>query len=161
MRMRRLAEACFLVLALTGAPPADAQACAGFTDVSGFCQEITWLKNRQITLGCNATEYCPDDAVSRLSMAAFMNRLGNVVTPVVLSVEDSGGTLDPTTTHYVCQTDVLPARDYIRIGTGTGGLSFEVTGLKHVSFQIVFSTNGGTTWNPIRRVTMFSCDAAD
>src|SRR5438477_9827195 len=31
--------------------------CAGFTDVadtSGFCPNVEWLKNRQITLGCTS-----------------------------------------------------------------------------------------------------------
>ena len=55
--------------------------CAGFTDVedtSPFCANVTWLKNRGITLGCtSATLYCPNDFVSRLQMAAFMIRLGD------------------------------------------------------------------------------------
>ena len=69
MRMRRLVDTCLLVLAIAAATGADAQPCAGFTDVStfsGFCQDIVWLKNRQITLGCKATEFCPSDPVGRL-----------------------------------------------------------------------------------------------
>ena len=88
MRLRRLVDTCLLVLAIAATARADAQMCANFTDVStfsGFCPDIVWLKNRQITLGCTATEFCPNDAVIRLSMAAFMKRLGDVVTPTVLS----------------------------------------------------------------------------
>lgn len=64
-----------LVPAAAGAAP-----CAGFTDVddsSSFCTSVAWMKNRGITLGCtSATLYCPNDAVTRLQMAAFLYRLG-------------------------------------------------------------------------------------
>jgi hypothetical protein len=53
--------------------------CAGFTDVedtSGFCTSVAWMKNRAITLGCDATHYCPADFVRRDQMAAFLYRLG-------------------------------------------------------------------------------------
>ena len=152
MRTRRSIEVFTLLLALGSAGGADAQSCAGFDDVNtfnAFCQDIVWLKNRKITLGCTATEYCPDTGVSRLSMAAFMNRLGNIVTPTVLSAEDSGGTLDPAIAHIVCPTPVLPARTHRSELIGSGALSFEVTGVKDVPVGIVFTTNGGTTWNPI------------
>lgn len=67
------------------AMPALAAPCAGFTDVedtSPFCANVAWIKNRNITLGCSsATLYCPDNAVSRLALAAFLNRLGDVLLP--------------------------------------------------------------------------------
>ena len=54
-------------------PAAQAAPCAGFTDVddtSPFCGNVTWLKNRGITLGCTSTTlFCPGDFVSRLQMA--------------------------------------------------------------------------------------------
>ncbi len=57
-----------------------AAACAGFVDVdstSGFCASVAWVKSRGITLGCtDASHYCPNDAVTRAQMAAFMYRLG-------------------------------------------------------------------------------------
>jgi hypothetical protein len=58
---------------------AFAQNCDGFTDVlasSSFCPDVTWMKTYGITKGCTASEYCPDDNVTRLQMAAFMHRLG-------------------------------------------------------------------------------------
>ena len=85
--VRRISVACaarllvFPVFALIAAP-ANAAPCAGFIDVddaSTFCANVTWIKNRGITLGCTANQYCPDAPVTRLQMAAFMNRLGNVV----------------------------------------------------------------------------------
>lgn len=73
---------------------AMAQQCAGFSDVlasSGFCPNVEWIKNRGITLGCvtptgqpPGSYYCPDDAVSRLAMAAFMQRLGKALTVEVI-----------------------------------------------------------------------------
>ena len=67
---------------------AGAQSCAGFVDVpasDGFCPNVEWLKNRSITLGCtDTTHYCPTASVTRLAMAAFMNRLGTALTPTAL-----------------------------------------------------------------------------
>jgi hypothetical protein len=66
---------------------ARAQDCAGFTDItvfSPFCTNAQAMKNRAITLGCgDGTTYCPDEPVIRLQMAAFMNRVGNVLEPRV------------------------------------------------------------------------------
>lgn len=62
--------------------PGHAQNCAPFTDVlasSSFCSNIQWLHNRAITLGCAPNLYCPADFVRRDQMAAFLNRLGNIV----------------------------------------------------------------------------------
>jgi hypothetical protein len=69
-----------LVLGVATAP-ALAAPCAGFTDLddsSEFCVNVTWMKNRGVTLGCTPTQYCPNADVTRLQMAAFMNRLGDV-----------------------------------------------------------------------------------
>ena len=70
--------------------------CAGFVDVddtSPFCANVAWIKNRGVTLGCDANLYCPDASVTRLAMAAFLNRLGDAVLPPrVLWVANAGGT---------------------------------------------------------------------
>src|SRR5271169_5328806 len=58
---------------------AAAQNCAGFTDVpasSPFCPDVTWITTYGITKGCAPSQFCPDENVSRLQMAAFMHRLG-------------------------------------------------------------------------------------
>lgn len=65
---------------------AVAAPCADFTDVedtSPFCPSVTWMKNRGITTGCTATEYCPDQSVSRLAMAAFLFRNAQPLGPAV------------------------------------------------------------------------------
>ena len=118
--------------------------CAGFTDVlqDQFCTNVTWIKNRQVTLGCTQTTYCPHDAVSRIAMAAFMNRIGNVLTPALVHAEDAGSSLDLLAdTHYVCQTSELTATSYNRLLIGEGALSFDVTGLQGLLIAVVMSRN--------------------
>jgi hypothetical protein len=69
---------------LCQAGSAIAAPCAGFTDLdstSQFCDEVTWMKNRGITMGCTATQYCPQQDVTRLQMALFMFRLGDALFP--------------------------------------------------------------------------------
>jgi hypothetical protein len=85
------------VFTLAPAPDANAAPCAGFTDVddtSAFCPNVEWMKNRGITLGCAPGLYCPSDPVSRLAMAAFMNRLGTYLPPTLV---DSTGKAFATT----------------------------------------------------------------
>jgi hypothetical protein len=48
--------------------------------------------------------YCPNDAVSRLAMAAFMNRLGTALTAIVLPQQAVTGALDPDASPVVCAT---------------------------------------------------------
>ena len=94
MRYRSLFLASLLVLGL-GAPNAANAQCVGFTDTADdvFCPAVEWLKNRSITSGCTATEFCPSSPVSRLAMAQFINRLGKAMTPVVLFAEAQHGNL--------------------------------------------------------------------
>jgi hypothetical protein len=65
-----------LVLALVAAP-AIVLASHQFTDVPNsnpFHAQVDALVNAGITAGCTATTYCPNSAVTRGQMAAFMNR---------------------------------------------------------------------------------------
>ncbi len=108
------------VLSMTAMPEALAAPCAGFTDVddtSGFCPNVEWLKNRAITLGCTSTTvYCPNDPVSRLAMAAFMNRLGTALTPIQVRVDIAPGAVDLDANAVVCQTSdfAVPAGSFPR-----------------------------------------------
>jgi hypothetical protein len=83
---------CMIVAATTlgvaVATPARAATCDGFADVdaaASYCGAVEWLKDRSITLGCDASNFCPGAAVTRAQMALFMNRLGDVVSPQLLS----------------------------------------------------------------------------
>lgn len=68
--------AAFLNRAL-GLPAAGS---AGFTDTAGhtFEDDINRLAAAGITQGCEDNRYCPDDAVTRGQMAAFLNRALNL-----------------------------------------------------------------------------------
>jgi len=90
--------------------------CAGFTDVEDtdlFCPNVAWLKNRNITLGCEASLYCPSAPVSRLAMAAFLNRLGNVLLPPnVVWVAPVGGqfqSIQAAIDHVVAHAGFSPS----------------------------------------------------
>ena len=133
---------------------AHAQSCAGFTDVSGtspFCPNVEWLKNRAVTLGCTSTTlYCPADPVTRLSMAAFMNRLGKALSPEILTFEGVPGALAlPTSPPFPkrCGTTSSTVAVYPRTAT----IHATLTGLADANAvawraRAVFSTDGGTTW---------------
>lgn len=128
--------------------------CVGFTDVpatSPFCANVEWLKNRGITLGCTSTTlYCPTDPVTRLSMAAFMNRLGKALSPEVLAVESAGGAVAlPATSPLprLCTTGDSTVTSYPRSVTVTSS----VTGLASASAVawrafVTWSTDGGVAW---------------
>lgn len=130
---------------LLAAPLAHAQ-CAGFTDVplGGPCTSVAWIKNRQITLGCTSpTSFCPNDPVSRLAMAAFMNRLGNVVTPLVLDHEQTGALLPIVSgPQLVCESATVPAVNYPRTVIVQATISFALAGLQTVSYGVATSQNG-------------------
>jgi len=136
---------------LAVASPAMGAPCAGFGDVddtSQFCANVEWLKNRQVTLGCNqaGTAYCPNDAVSRLAMAAFMNRLGTALTPTQLAVDAAPGGIDVDAASIVCQTEPFavsgfPRRAYIDLS-----FSGQAAGDVGLAADIVMSSDGGATW---------------
>lgn len=139
----------FAALLFIFAPTAFAQFCADFTDVpssSPFCANVEWIKNRGITLGCDPAQptlYCPNNAVIRLQMAAFMNRLATALTPAVVRVETSGGATDLSSQPVLCQTPDQLIADYPR----TFVLWAVITALgatnENLSIQVVRSTNSG------------------
>jgi hypothetical protein len=132
--------------AVTAAP------CAGFTDVddaSSFCANVEWLKNRKVTLGCTSTTlYCPGDVVTRLSMSAFMNRLGTALTPVDLAlVSAAPAARNLTANPVICisgpyQVLDFPRRAYVSASTDLSA----PTGNVDVVATVVVTTNGGATW---------------
>ena len=148
MRLFFVLVAAALVIA---ASPAAAAPCAGFVDVSSassFCPNAEWLRNRSITLGCSDTShYCPDDAVTRLQMAAFLNRIGVALTPVFIS--GSGNFLVPVGSVVGCTTSDVTPLPYPRNATMQG--EWEMFGAANAG-QIgtalpAYSIDGGTHWN--------------
>ena len=89
---RKASVVATLMVGAAASPAVVAAPCGGFTDVddtnpayTAFCANVQWVKNRVITLGCTtATLYCPTQNVTRIQMAAFMNRIGDALTPIDL-----------------------------------------------------------------------------
>ena len=135
------------VVSANAGPP-----CGGFSDVapaSPFCPNVEWLKNRQVTLGCTAGLYCPNDSVLRLSMAAFMNRLGTAGTDTILSVQAQPGAIDLDNSTVACQTADFAVIDFPRLATVDAILSGQ--GAANVNFiaEAVASFDAGTSWAPL------------
>lgn len=85
------------LVATIGSTVVVAAPCAGFSDVDDadpFCINVTWMKNRGVTLGCAVGLYCPGGAVSRLAMAAFLNRMANLITAPIW-VDANGKSVGP------------------------------------------------------------------
>jgi hypothetical protein len=109
-----------------------------FTDVpesNVFHSSITWMKDNEVTLGCNPPdndEYCPSDTVTREQMAAFMRRLAQTFGNAGTQVNEITDVVDLSTTlTEVLSIDVTPKAEvnvtlnaHVLIGTGAtqGGL---------------------------------------
>jgi hypothetical protein len=93
--------------------------CGGFTDVTTgdiFCDASEWLKNRGVTTGCTATQYCPTQNVSRAQMALFMQRLGDAISPAIYSDNVLGtGVLNVDSRPHFCITPAFPPMNYPRV----------------------------------------------
>ena len=147
--MSRLRVAFLAVLLALSTPPSVAAPCAGFTDVDSadpFCSNVEWLKSRGVTLGCTATLYCPGSVVSRLQMAAFMNRLGGALTPVAVETGETPGTVDLDANGVVCQSAEFVATDYPRWAYVDATLSALAPSNTVVAADIAMTLNGGASW---------------
>jgi len=144
-----LAAALLAVLWAGVLPTAQAAPCAGFIDVadtSGFCANVEWLKNRAITLGCSIPDsYCPNEPVIRLSMAAFMNRLGTAMTPAVLYDDATGGALNlDSPPPTLCETTNLSTGLYPRAAQLSATLTVQTNATAAaLELRLVQSTNNG------------------
>ena len=152
----------FLLSAFAMVPlPAFGQACGGFSDVDPgefYCNNVEWLKNRAVTLGCVTPvgAYCENDFVLRSQMAAFMNRLGNVLTPLILRSIDTADdvTFDPP--FVMCEDQAVAAAAYPRQASFTATvMNFNATATKTVQGRLVYSTNAGMTWTPTGDAVMW------
>jgi len=131
--------------------PAVSGACAGLADVaasSAFCDEVDWLVNRQVTLGCGGGNYCPDADVARLSMAAFMRRLGGALTPVATALEQSIGPVDLDVVRRACAVDVAVS-GFARTIAIDAILTATASNPATLRARLVQSLDGGTTWQAL------------
>jgi hypothetical protein len=142
------------IIWIAAAPAAVAAPCAGFTDIDDtepLCPSVDWLRNRAITLGCtSSTQYCPNEAAIRLSMAAFINRLGSALTPAFHYHEANGASLDlgaPPAT--VCATPVIAVESYPRSVHASGVVTGSLASAATARLTLVGSSDGGTTWTDL------------
>jgi hypothetical protein len=149
--MRKVIGILGFALAVFISNSSNAAPCAGFTDVdsaSVFCPNVEWLKNRSITLGCNSsTLFCPNDSVIRLSMAAFLNRLGNALEPAFVHRAQSGASSVVNAGGVVCQTSPYAVTGYPRVATASTMFYHLSSSTETVDTQVMYSLDGGTTWN--------------
>ena len=113
--------------------PAAAIALDRFTDVGGdniFHADIDWLAEREITVGCNPPDndrFCPDDAVTREQMAAFLHRFADSQGGVAHHARDDGFVaVEAGSTVEVLRIDVPPGAYVIDARAGLNNNS--VTG---------------------------------
>lgn len=159
----RLLAALLLVAGAAMPSAAIAAQCAAFADVddsSAFCPNVEWVRNRSITLGCTSTSaYCPNEVVTRLSMAAFLHRFADAVTPDRLGqVGGSTSNIDLDIPALRCQTApnfayYIVAQPRFAHGfghflAGNGNQSSFPWEAADVAVQIVESTDRGVSWQP-------------
>jgi hypothetical protein len=145
---------------------ARAAPCVGFTDVedtSAFCPNVEWIKNRMITLGCSSsTAFCPNDAVRRDAMAAFLQRLGNTLSPQVesqITIPVSFFALPPTQTIACSGPRNFPV-SWSQVARGQAVIAaYGDTGPADFYGRLVESTDEGATWNDVS--PMHAATAAD
>ena len=140
-----------LVATATFAPAAMSAPCAGFDDVenpSDFCPNVEWIRNRAVTLGCSPGLYCPGESVTRLQMAAFMNRLGTALTPIVVRADATPGALDLDTSPVVCQSDPQTIMSFPRRALADATISGSAASGVNIATHVVYSTDGGANWQP-------------
>lgn len=150
-----LAAAAFAVAAVLAPTPAAAAPCAGFDDVDAsnpFCANIEWVRNRKVTLGCALSQYCPTQPVSRAQMAAFMNRLGTALTPLVVDVEAASAAIALDGQPVVCQTADQALADFPRRALVDATLSGTAPAGVDIGVRAVYSTDAGATWLPLHAV---------
>ena len=101
--------------------PAASWASHRFTDVpdsNTFHADIAWLADAGVTLGCNPPandQFCPDDAVTRAQMSAFMMRFAQYLdaadgTPGFADTAGDATTLDGQDSSEFARTSDLAAK---------------------------------------------------
>jgi hypothetical protein len=142
-----LALACALAVPL----PALAAPCAGFQDVDGdsaFCSGVEWVRNRSITSGCAATQYCPGEPVTRLQMATFLARMGLALQPAFLHAQELVSNIPNDGSRIMCVVEA-DAASHPRTATPSSVVITHTSGGVATLFAgLAVSVDGGATWTP-------------
>ena len=171
MNYRFLAASVLALLASFGTTAAQAAPCSGLADVddtSPFCPNVQWLKNREITTGCNVGLYCPDQPVTRAAMALFLRRFGNVLNTHVATASPTPlPSLNPSSTPVrICQAPPgLPPSAWPLAAHGYGIIEAYGGPEDPADFfgQFVESSDDGVTWtvvSPRQSVSALGTDPA-
>lgn len=88
-----------------------------FDDIgtSPFANDILWVAQQQITLGCAEYRYCPDDPVTRAQMASFLARALNLPASSTDWFGDDNGSSHEANINAVAQAGIT---------LGCGGSSY-------------------------------------
>ncbi len=138
-----LAAACISSVLLS--VPVFAAPCDGFADVdsnSTFCSAVRYIKDKGITLGCTGSTYCPNDFVTRLQMAAFLQRAGKGGTHNTLgdyTTSVGGGDYNTVTAQYG-----TIAGGYLNTTTAEADYAVVSGGTSNVANDVYASVGGGT-----------------
>ena len=153
MGLRKLFALAFVLLypaAASADPCSGAPPFNDFPATEIYCTNTEWLKNRMVTLGCTATNYCPNDPVTRASMALFMNRLGTALTPEFLYRQENLTALDPddvlSNASVICQTGDYTVTGFPRSALVMSTFAGVAANALDFTHRIVFSEDAGATW---------------
>ena len=152
----RILTSLLAALALAISMSAQAAPCGGFTDVDGsnpgivpFCASVEWIRNRGVTLGCETNLYCPSNNVSRLQMAAFLKRLGDVLIHRLVLHGQVVANLDLTSEAAISMTNPQQPAAYERRAALSVSVSAASNGAGPATFAVipVYTSDDGTTFN--------------
>jgi S-layer family protein len=130
-----------------------------FSDVptgAFYHDSVSWLVDRNITAGCGSGKYCPNNAVTRGQMAVFLDKLGDVFTPVRRNINGSVNALDLDADPDVCKETSNYTPSYPQQALFFGKVSVvSAAAAPTVSYWAypAYSTDGGTTWTTLNAGT--------
>jgi len=135
-----------------------------FTDVpttSGFCKHVNYLRDQKVAFGCTVTEFCPNNNVTRGSMAVFIARAlevidGNTADPdgsiPLFSYDQTGGTrqYNCTGSTQIDQAHSIPANTPPFTDIAPSSPLCPVTGLLYV--RHIVDGFGDGSYHPLTNI---------
>jgi hypothetical protein len=118
-----------------------------------YHSSVSWLVDRGVTSGCGGGKYCPNNNVTRGQMAVFLEKTGDVFTPVRRNQNGSVGAIDlDAADAQVCSETTNYTPTYPQQAIFNGKISVvSSAAAATLSFWAypAYSTNGGTTWTTL------------